>query len=346
MAQSPLNGSFEAYAGGCQYNIANATYSAAMPNSTGFGVASQLDIINSGCGFGAAQSGSWFIAMAVDISNTQNDAFSLTLSSALVMGNSYSLTFYDRGWAPYATNTLEIGISTTPSTFGTLIYTTPLPTIGTWVLRTVNFVAPNNGQYLTLRTVVGAYGWTHVDNFQITTPLPANDLQLQGVMLAGTADSLYWQEAAPGQGIVSLQVMDPNGAFVNTGTVVNRDPHKNASAVVYDPGTPGRHLYRLKLQQTDGEESFSEVLVLERAAAPASPELTLYPNPTDGVFYLSGDEEGVISIFDMSGKKVSALITDPTGQTRLDLTGYAAGLYTVEVIWPGGKRAVKKILLQ
>lgn len=167
-AQTILNGSFENNTGTCLTNIANATYNTSMQNSLAFGTASQIDILNNSCGFGSAQSGSWFLGLATDITGTTNDALSLTLSAPLTIGNSYTLTYYDTKNASYATNPVEIGISTSASSFGTQIFLSPIPVLG-WTQHTVSFTANVAATYITVRVVGNVYSWTHVDNFLLST---------------------------------------------------------------------------------------------------------------------------------------------------------------------------------
>ncbi len=166
LAQTIINGSFENTSGGCQH-IANATYNSSMQNSVGFGTASQLDIMDAGCGYGTPQNGSWMVGMACDINGTMTDAFSLALSAPLVIGNSYTLTYYDSKNPTYATNPVEIGISTSSTAFGTQVYLSPTPTT-TWAQRTVTFTATVAATYITAHVVGNAYSWTHVDDFVLT----------------------------------------------------------------------------------------------------------------------------------------------------------------------------------
>ena len=175
-AQTILNGSFENNGGACLYNIPNATYNANMQNSIGFGMASQLDIISSGCGYGAAQSGNWFVGMAIDITGAMSDAFSLQLSAPLSTSATYTLTYYDRKDPGYATNPLEIGLSGVDSLFGTQIFFSPVPVLG-WTQHSITFTPTFAAQYITVHVVGNAYSWTHVDNFSLTivsSPLQAN----------------------------------------------------------------------------------------------------------------------------------------------------------------------------
>src|SRR6185436_10148303 len=64
---------------------------------------------------------------------------------------------------------LEVGISTTSGSQGTVVYTSPVPTTNVWSLRTVSFVAPNNGQYISFQAQNNNTRWTHIDNLSLNT---------------------------------------------------------------------------------------------------------------------------------------------------------------------------------
>jgi gliding motility-associated-like protein len=170
-AQTILNGDFENNtAAGDMINTSNAVFGSYVNNVYGFGsyngggaAGGNLDIINSNNYGGLAQSGAFYIALTLGGS----DAVALQLSSPLIAGNTYSLSFYDRKPAGYVTDNIQIGLSAANNTFGTLVHTAPMPVNNVWSLRTVTFTAPLTGSYITVRTG-GAFnvsGWVQVDHF-------------------------------------------------------------------------------------------------------------------------------------------------------------------------------------
>lgn len=165
--QTLLNGSFETTTGNCDYNLPNSNFNSMMSNCYAFGNNSQIDIINSTCGYGSAQQGNYFIGLAVDITNTLTDALSLKLSTPLIGGNNYVLNFYNRKDSGYAANLLEVGYSTDSISFGNIIDTAALPTTS-WGLVSFSFTPTVNCQFLTIRTIAGSYGWNFVDDFTIS----------------------------------------------------------------------------------------------------------------------------------------------------------------------------------
>lgn len=181
--QSFLNGDFEVNSAGVdQINLTNGQYNSFMSNSIAFGNyngggpnGGNMDIVTSStyCGL-AAQQGDWYVCLT----GGGTDAISLKLSTPLIAGNSYSISFYDRFGKPPATVAypFQIGLSPVDTTFGTLLYTAPNADSCLWTLRSFSFIAPNNGQYVTAKLAAGGTSdtWCHLDNFTImeTTSIP------------------------------------------------------------------------------------------------------------------------------------------------------------------------------
>lgn len=55
----------------------------------------------------------------------------------------------------------------------------------------------------------------------------------------------------------------------------------------------------------------------------------VYPNPSTDVFYINTDESITVSVNNMSGDVVLS-----TRENRVDLTGYPAGIYILNVRTP------------
>jgi len=169
-----LNGSFENNlcnsAGTGVANMINHEYDSLMAYSHSFGTEGNLDVFNLASGFcGAAEDGIWYVALT----SGGTDAFSLKLSSLIIQGNLYSLTFYGRADSSYAPGVpIRIGVSDVDSLFGSLIYTSSTPVNCQWLQWNFSFTAPINAQYLTV-TCGGSSNvdsaWVHVDNFILDT---------------------------------------------------------------------------------------------------------------------------------------------------------------------------------
>jgi hypothetical protein len=158
-----INGSFETNsASGTIYNLNNATFNGVVNNATAFGSAQEIDLITVG-GLGLSpQHGSWKLALHRQVPGA-NDAFSFNLSSGIVMNQQYRLSYYSYGYVP---GNLNVGYSSNPLSFGTLIATSNEPN-GPWTNHTYDFVATSNASYITVEAGSISDGWIHVDNFSL-----------------------------------------------------------------------------------------------------------------------------------------------------------------------------------
>lgn len=172
--QSFLNGDFEnTLATEDKINVSNTLFNSLMKDAAAFGTNGNIDIITSDSFCGGPKKGNWFIALT----GGGTDAISLKLSSPLVQGEKYSITFYQKTCISTTRilTPLQLGVSETENTFGSLVYTSPAAT-NSWNVSTFTFTAPNNGQYITIRLSEGnAFtAWTHLDNFSLKCVLDVN----------------------------------------------------------------------------------------------------------------------------------------------------------------------------
>lgn len=166
-----LNGDFENNsANSTQLNIPNTQYNSFMMDSKAFGSFGNMDIIDSNlfCGSGA-QNGNWYVGI------TGGDSISLKLSDTLIQGNTYHISFYDRFpvFDTPESHPFHFGLSQSDTTFGTIIYTASLADTCSWTQKNFSFVAPNNGQFITIGLASGLYyeTWLHLDNVVFTANL-------------------------------------------------------------------------------------------------------------------------------------------------------------------------------
>ena len=69
------------------------------------------------------------------------------------------------------------------------------------------------------------------------------------------------------------------------------------------------------------------------------------PNPTTGIFTVTGENLNQIEVIDLLGQRITSL-TANNDQTTIDLSGQPAGIYLVNVIDLEGKHCVKKVVKQ
>lgn len=170
-AQYLLNGDFElntGVVGTDELDMNNAQFNAMVQNCYSFGTTStvNIDMISSGVWDGLAQSGNWYVG----IESGNVDRFSMELSESLVAGETYQLSFYDRARAENGIAPVSVGVSSQNNDFGTLIYTASDPEVGVWKLRVFTFIAPINGQFITVRAE-DTFQWVKVDNFCLSSEM-------------------------------------------------------------------------------------------------------------------------------------------------------------------------------
>jgi len=228
-AQQFLNGDFEktsAPAGVDQINLSNDSFNSMMANSFAFGTYGDMDIINSAFYSGAAQNGSWFVAFT----GGGTDAISMELSSPLIAGKSYSISFWDKASSGFIPQEFQIGVSNDKSAFGTPVFTAEIPVTGVWTKRSFSFTAPLSGNYITVQ-LAGANDiskWAQADNFSLSnsenqiitgTVNEKTFCSCSGINVPFTAKGVF----SPGN-IFTAQLSDENGSFsspVNIGNLMS-----------------------------------------------------------------------------------------------------------------------------
>ncbi len=168
-----INGSFEDNtAGGTMFNMDNATFNVTVDDATAFGDAQEIDLML-GAPFGLMPvDGDYKLAIHRQ-SGGPVDAFSFDLTGGLVAGNVYTIDFWAQAVTDFdsGNDPIEIGISGSASSFGTLVYTTAALSTNSWVNYTSTFTAPINADYLTVMNATGAGTWAHIDAFTLV-PAP------------------------------------------------------------------------------------------------------------------------------------------------------------------------------
>ncbi len=95
-----------------------------------------------------------------------------------------------------------------------------------------------------------------------------------------------------------------------------------------------------------------ENVVASNVTDPALREINIFPNPSEGVFYLRLDEQILgmlsISILDFSGKKIAShklLADDRRNIMKIDLSGHGKGIYLLTIETEGNLEFVRKLLV-
>lgn len=215
-AQQLLNGSFEGAGIPCGINLSNQVFTSQMPNVVGFGEKNELDILSAACNYGAAQQGTYFVALKAKAGIT--DAIGMRLSQPLMPGQTYTLQFYEKiGQLSNDPVRLAIGITNSPTAHGELLYT--LFDLHTdWTRHTFQFRPPVNGEYLTVLIETGGEAWIFVDNFSLICPTlslgkDTTYCSVQNITLQVNEkfDSYTWNDQSTGE---SLSIQAPGTYWV------------------------------------------------------------------------------------------------------------------------------------
>ena len=180
--QTFINGSFEnTTSSGCDYNNSNSEFNSIMPNVIAFGNAEEIDILRLNClGLASIPDGDIAIMLhGFHIDENRFDAISLELSSPLISGNTYTIDFKARSIGNIGS--LLIGVSTTNNNLNsTTIYTANLSVSLVWSNFSFDFVAPNNGTYITVMPTGELDLVTQIDDFTISpSTLSINDFEIR-----------------------------------------------------------------------------------------------------------------------------------------------------------------------
>jgi hypothetical protein len=162
-----LNGSFENNtASSTMFNMSNATFNLVVADATAFGSAQEIDLVT-GSAFGIApQHGNWKLGIHTQLGGAF-DAFSLDTSAAVVSGQTYTLQFYAAQLSSQTAGNLEVGLSTSATSFGTTIFTGTATSASAWDLFSQTFVASGSEAFLTVR-ILNDNGYSFIDNFSLT----------------------------------------------------------------------------------------------------------------------------------------------------------------------------------
>lgn len=181
-----LNGSFESNtAGTTVYNMDNVSASSIVADINAYGAAAEIDLMETVSDIYGLDPihGSYKLGIHTVTPGGAQDEFSFDLSSGIVAGTDYDLSFYAHAVTDFdpGTNGVEIGVSTSATSFGTLVYSTGALSTTAWGLYSTTFTAPISGAYLTVRSYGGEETWSHIDGFDLTVVPEPTSLVVLGV---------------------------------------------------------------------------------------------------------------------------------------------------------------------
>lgn len=116
--------------------------------------------------------------------------------------------------------------------------------------------------------------------------------------------------------------------------------NKLAYAYTDRAALPGDNYYRLKQIDADNQFTYSYVVLVHTSS---NGNYEVYPNPATAIVYVKGIQaQDVIRLTDISGKILQQHIAN-TPATSLSLSGYAPGIYFVQVVAEGRIQKTCKI---
>jgi len=196
-----LNGGFEINTAGFdQINLDNTSFNGYMSNTIAYGSFGNMDIVASNTYCNGPQSGNWFVSLT----GGETDAITLELSSPLVAGQTYSISFWDRACIAFSAGSMpiQLGLTNIQGTTGTIFYTAPNSTESLWTERVVTFTAPMDGLYISASLInnpdaANTSTWAHIDNFQFDTPTCPLVLNLGNDQIICTGELLLLDATLP-----------------------------------------------------------------------------------------------------------------------------------------------------
>ena len=285
-SQSFLNGDFEkttATIGTDLINLTNADFNSKMESTFAYGSYGDMDIINTATYNGLPQNGSWFVALT----GGGTDAISMELSSKLISGKTYTISFWDRGSSNYQPQPFQLGISNDKNNFGTAIATAETPIVGVWTKRTLSFIAPMDGIYITVQMtgINNLQDWAHIDNFAFeNTSNSITTGKIEGSpFCACSSVEVPFQSTGSynSNNVYTAQLSDENGNFskpVNIGSLNSNLNSGNISCALPCVSVAGKS-YRIRVVSSNPEIIGTDNKVNLTINASVTPEVTIVAHP-------------------------------------------------------------------
>ncbi|MBQ5424408.1 MAG: T9SS type A sorting domain-containing protein, partial [Bacteroidales bacterium] len=74
-------------------------------------------------------------------------------------------------------------------------------------------------------------------------------------------------------------------------------------------------------------------------------ELSIYPNPTDGQFFVEGQRIATVQIFNAIGQLVSEIENIEDERITINCESWTPGIYNVRIISADGETATRKVTI-
>jgi hypothetical protein len=181
----------------------------------------------------------------------------------------------------------------------------------------------------------------------VNAPLPLKITSFTGIV-EQTNVHLFWKTT--GSNGIRLFDIERSVDGVSFQHVIRKDAINTQDEISYDiidlnANQFGKKLYyRLKTEELDGKIAYSTILVFEFNQNTGI--LAIYPNPSDGLFYLTVQASSVVpldfAVFNLFGHKIQNYHYSKAGNYTLDLSQQPAGIYFIKT----SDGVVHKLILQ
>jgi hypothetical protein len=223
-SQELVNGNFENNTanGVDQINLTNDACNAMLPGVHAFGSYGDVDIIKSTAygGIGAPDK-DWYLG----ITGGGTDIIAMSLTQPLSAGKTYSLSFYHRKTSGYNAYPIQIGVSASNNSFGSVIYNSDSPSEN-WSRQSFTFTAPHSASYITVQMELGSISeWANIDGFVLGNTKCGETLSIVAsayTVNAGETVSLTAQGASTYSWTSSLL------RTVLQGSIITVNPYENS----------------------------------------------------------------------------------------------------------------------
>ena len=162
----------------------------------------------------------------------------------------------------------------------------------------------------------------------------------------GCVAKLTWQTATEFNN--SYFAIEASTDGVNFKMIDKVTSKKNATGAAYFYATAltnSTTFFRLKMVDTDGQFSYSNIVTLTGSGAcSAGAPILIYPNPTSNFINIYGLAIGInrFSIYDVEGKKVME-ISSKTASQSINISSFAKGIYLLNIVNENGTKTTFKV---
>lgn len=332
-SQTILNGNFEINSGGSsQVNISAPSHNSFLPFTNSFGSLPNTDILDATTIWGTPANGNWFLC----ITGGYTDIVSLQLSSPLLTGNNYQITYSFKRDVGYPTVPFSFNVATTNAALGTTIFNSSASLLTNWQSESFNFIAPNNSQYLVISTPSGSIStWSHIDNIRIiANPLPVELTDFNLKLIENNSVEIIWEtETEKNNDFFRIYRSkdSKNWELISTIDGAGNSSDKKTYQYIDENSYISDSYYRLEQVDFDGVLRTQGIKTIR-----INPEsLSVFPNPSSDIItlYCNNSNLSDLTILNSFGQKmeiISIINQKEKDYINIDVSSFQNGIYFIK----------------